>query len=271
MLEIIAKTGLFFSQSYVMASIIIVGFIRKEAIFGRTLFLLAFTLMYNVFLKSIWQAPLPPPLEGWAFPSGHMHCAVVFWGWLAYEFHKVWFYEIAIFILCLVGYGLLYHGFHYPVDILGAFAFGTLSIAIYALLQRLAYFKEKPYRLGFLLAFFGLTLLLLLPPEGRKPHMWWAYGTLIGFTLGWRFSFKPNLASLSNKQMILQLGFTVAGILLLVLITNQFKQFDISTNSFNFIKFLLISFWLAASKAIFCKFQKRGFRQPSVAQQALEK
>ncbi|MBI2791365.1 MAG: phosphatase PAP2 family protein [Gammaproteobacteria bacterium] len=196
-LEIIAKIGLFFCQTYVLASIFLIGFffINKK-IFSRTLLLVLFTMIYNVYLKSIWKMPLPPPLEGWGFPSGHMHTAVVFWGWLAYEYHKAWYYEITFFLLCLIGYGILYHGYHYPIDILGAIGFGLLSIILYALLQRLPYFKEKLYRLGYLLILLSLGILLLLGSNFIKPHQWQALTVLIGFTVACTLlQYKSNATS----------------------------------------------------------------------------
>ncbi|HRE32849.1 MAG TPA: phosphatase PAP2 family protein, partial [Candidatus Berkiella sp.] len=94
----------------------------------------------NVYLKSIWQMPLPAPMEGWAFPSGHMHSAVVFWGALAIEFRRFWFSALIVFMLCLAGYGLVYHGYHYPIDIVGAVGFGSLSLFIYGYLRQKALF-----------------------------------------------------------------------------------------------------------------------------------
>ncbi len=194
MLELIAQFGKFFCQTYTLAGVFLIGFLFiNEKAFARILFIVTFTMVYTALLKSIWQMPLPPPLEGWAFPSGHMHTAFVFWGWLAIEYHKVWFYEITFFLLCLVGYGIVYHGYHYPIDILGAAGFGTLSLIIYSLLQHIKVFKEKPYWLGFLLAFLSGLIILILPPESRKPHVWIAFEVLVGFTILWALSFKiPN-------------------------------------------------------------------------------
>jgi uncharacterized membrane protein YuzA (DUF378 family) len=126
--------------------------------------------------------PLPPPLEGWGFPSGHMHTAFVFWGWLAYEYHKVWYYEVTFFLLCMIGYGILYHGYHYPIDILGAVGFGSISIFLYALLQRLSYFREKFYRIGYLLIGLSTVIIFLLGLDFIKPHQWQALSVLIAST-----------------------------------------------------------------------------------------
>jgi hypothetical protein len=255
MLELIADIGLFFAQPFVMASILIVGFLfRNENMFGRTLFLLLFTMIYNVYLKSIWQMPLPPPLEGFAFPSGHMHSAVVFWGWLAVEYRKIWFSEIIFLLLCFSGYGIVYHGYHYPIDILGAVGFGILSMILYSLLQRLSYFKEKPYRNGFLLSLLGLCILFLLPAEGRKPHVWQALGVLFGFSIGWWLRQRYLLPSFSVKQkmILLLVTFSGGGIILL-----SSTQLPFATHTVVFIKCLLVAFWVASCKLLITKRTKQ--------------
>ncbi len=172
MLEIFAKTGLFFSQTPTIAVILIVGLCSKyRQSFVRCLYLLCFTMIYNVLLKSLFHVPLPSHLEGFALPSGHMHSAVVFWGWLAVEFHKVWFYEIVSFMLILVGYGLVYQGYHYPSDVLASVGFGILSIIIFALINHLRFFKNRSERLGLLMTLLGLVIFFILPQEMRKPHV----------------------------------------------------------------------------------------------------
>jgi len=185
-LPLIAKTGFAFSNPYILISVIIIGLLnRQEKIYGRVLFLLLFTIIYNLYLKSLWQHPLPPPLEGWAFPSGHMHSAVVFWGWLAIEYRRLWFSAIVGLILCLVAYGLLYSGYHYPIDIVGSLAVGALSLFIYYFVNRLPFFKESPYQVGVLLTLLGFGIMMLIPPEGKKLILWQAWGTLAFISLGW--------------------------------------------------------------------------------------
>ncbi len=186
MLPIIAKIGLFFSQPLTLFTIIVLGLLSFDRkIFARTLLLLLFTMIYNVYLKALWHMPLPAHMEGWAFPSGHMHGAFVFWGWLAVEYRKFWFSALVFLILCFVGYGLVYSGFHYPIDILGAAFFGSLSILGYYFLNKISYFKEKPERLGFFFIILASILIVLLTPFERKPHMWKAYYGLIAFSCGW--------------------------------------------------------------------------------------
>lgn len=252
MLELIAKTGLFFSQPIVLASVVLVGFLnRNEAIFGRTLLLLLFTMVYNVFLKSIWQIPLPPPLEGWAFPSGHMHSAVVFWGGLAIEYRRFWFSALVVFILCLSGYGLIYHGYHYPIDIVGAVGFGSLSLFIFHLCKNRPSFKEKPYRLGIELSGIAILCMMMMPPSSlSKWHIWQALGALIGFTAGWALlSQQQNKQTMTieGKQRLLLTCVALLGSLTFFYLT---KMLPVTQNVMIFSQFFLIAIWVSSSKFI---------------------
>lgn len=152
--------------------------------FIRTLLLVSFTLVYNLGLKSIWQVPLLPPLEGWAFPSGHMHAAVVFWGWLAIEFHRFWFTGIVLIILSIIAYSLLHYFYHWPIDILAAIIFGSLSLFLFSLLNRLPYFHNKLYRTGTLLTIIALAIFIAVYPYFRHKFFFWIpLNTLILTTL----------------------------------------------------------------------------------------
>lgn len=186
-LDFIAKAGLAFSHTPMLAGVLFLGLVsKKREIFIKTAYLLLFTMIYNLYLKSIWQVPLPPPLEGWAFPSGHMHSAFVFWGWLAVEFKKTWFYEFVFFILTLVGYGLIQQGYHYPSDVLASVGFGLLSITLYSIINKTPFFKNHSGRLGWLMLSLSAGILfLLLPPQFRKPHVIKAFQMLCVFALSW--------------------------------------------------------------------------------------
>ncbi|MGD9591841.1 MAG: phosphatase PAP2 family protein [Candidatus Berkiella sp.] len=185
-LDFIAKGGLAFCHTPIVASILILGlFTQKREIFIRTAYLLLFTMVYNVLLKSIWQNPLPPPLEGWAFPSGHMHSAMIFWGWLAIEFKKIWFSEIVFLILTLVGYGLIQQGYHYPIDVFASIGFGAISLMLYTFINRLSFFKGRTDRLGWLMLTLSGLIFVSMIPEARKPHVIKAISILSIFVISW--------------------------------------------------------------------------------------
>ncbi len=248
MLEIIAKIGLFFNQPALMIAIIFVGFIcLNEKIYGRILFLLLFTTIYNVFLKSLFQVPLPQPLEGWAFPSGHMHSAVVFWGSLALAYRKLWVFAVVTLILSLNGYGLVYSIYHYPIDIVGALGFGGLSLLITYYLQKQPFFDTKPYRLGFLFSLLAIIVIFFIPEQARKVGIWQGLGGLIGFTLGWFYLSQKQTLSLKGLKTILPLILTIAGASLLYVLIQTLPLTVPLTMG---LQCFCIGLWLNISKLI---------------------
>lgn len=251
MLALVANIGHFFGSPSLYVLVIIIGFLAvNEKIYGKALFLLLFTMIYNYYLKSLWQVPLPPPLEGWAFPSGHMHSAVVFWGWLAYQYRNFIFSALAALILCLVGYSLVYNGYHYPIDTLGALGFGSLSLIIYAYLNRSTLFTKFPFLNGVLFILVGCLLMFLLPSGTIKPHIWQAFGALIGFTLGWYLLQQqaPILYSYRQKIALILIAFVGLALIIYCLELFHFKP-EVST----FIEFLAVAFWIGTLKITFNK------------------
>lgn len=201
MLQNIANLGSLLDSPYLYIVIIILGFIfsQNKAVFGRTLLLVSFTMIYNLGLKSIWKLPLSIPLEGWAFPSGHMHAAFVFWGWLAIEYHKIWLSEIVFLILCIVAYSLVYHGYHHPIDVAGSIIFGSISLILYWLINRLPYFKNYPYRVGYCLSFIALGIYaLVFPYYGHNVEIKAIMGMLMTATLVWHILLRFNNKLLSR-------------------------------------------------------------------------
>lgn len=193
-LEIIAQIGATLDSPYLYCLIIILGLIfsPNKAIFGRTLLLTSFTIIYNLGLKSIWQIPLQLPLEGWAFPSGHMHAAFVFWGWLAIESRRIWISEIVFMILCTIAYGLLYYGYHQPIDIAGSIGFGSLSLFLYWLINQQITFRQHPYLIGYILSAIAMVIFVAIYPYfGHKADIRLILGILMSTTVIWTFISSP--------------------------------------------------------------------------------
>jgi hypothetical protein len=246
MLDMIADIGLRFAQPFVWVTVAVIGFcLINPKIFGKALLLVLFTMVYNTYLKSIWQVPLPAPLEGWAFPSGHMHSALVFWGWIAIEYRKTWLSAIVILMMMSLGFGLIHAGHHYPNDVLGAVGFGALSLLIYGLLQFIPPLREKPYRLGMLLIPLSIVCLFLMPEEARKPHVWQGLGGLVGFTLGWmclasrKGAVKPSFI---YKLFRMTITLFVTGLFFVFL-----GELPLPVDALAFVKTFIIGFWVPLS------------------------
>ena len=159
----------------------------KKEDFGGALYLLLFTMILNVVLKSIFQIPLALHLEkeGFAFPSGHMQSAAVFYGWLAYKTSSFSMKGLVLILLMGSGSSLVYFGYHTWVEVLGGIGFAALTVGLYIFLLR----QLDSFNPSIIGAFFlsGATLLLGGLGYQREilPHVWMAYYALMGFSIAW--------------------------------------------------------------------------------------
>lgn len=253
MLEEIATTvGLTIDQPYTMISIVIIGYLLlHEALFARALMLLLFTMVYNTFLKAHWQIPLPPAsgLEGWAFPSGHMHSAFVFWGWLAFDSRNRYIMALVFVLLSFTGFGLVHRGYHYPLDIVGAVCFGAVTLTVFHVVNLFEPFKTQYMLNGIWLALAALFFIIITPELGRKIHIYQGLGALVGFTIG-------GLYAANRRNIVTSKIKAICSAILTILVTiGIFKGFkmiplDLSKAVMLFLIWFCIALWVASSKRV---------------------
>lgn len=185
MLLLLEKIGLALSNpsTYIIVSFLGIFFLKEER-YVKALFLVVFTMFYNIWLKNLFQMPLPPDLglKGFAFPSGHMHSAVVFWGWLALEYRKKWLYGATFLLYTWIAFGLIHHKYHYFIDIIGALGFGALTLGLYYAINKISLFRKNIGLLGLAIGILLIGFMLLLPNITEKLYLWKAFGVLVGFT-----------------------------------------------------------------------------------------
>lgn len=232
----ILSVFLFLTKEYFLIPFVLLGiyyFDRK--IFLNALGVLLFSIVLNTFLKSIWQTPLANHIQSdsWAFPSGHMQSACVFWGYLALQYRKLRFSLLVSIILLGVGYALVYFGWHKPIDIFGGLFFGGLIIISYSLLQRYT-INEFYLKLIFIIASF--VFIYLLPKTFM--YVWLAVGSLIGVLLG-DILYKPELFDLKPRRKIISL---ILSAIFVMLIYVGFSKIDMDMRHKNLLQFALIGF-----------------------------
>jgi len=185
----IAQFFLNFSHFGVLLTLFMVGFIALDRkIWGQALFLMLFTMILNTVLKYFFHVPLMPHLgKGFAFPSGHMHAAMAFYGWLFVCYRHPALRSLILTVLTGIGFSLIYFHYHTFIDVIGAVGFGSLGLFIYYPCTRITVFRKHPSLLGLTLCSLAVPLLILLAQKYFIPsHVWQAFYGLLAFSLIWQ-------------------------------------------------------------------------------------
>ncbi len=244
----------------VVVAVIVFGFwLISQKIFSRSLVVICFTLVISFFLKCLWKAPLPPGVgaDTWAFPSGHMLWASVFWGYLAWSQPRAWVRVIVLAFLAFYGWAIVAVGYHYPQDIWGAAGFAIVIVSGIFRLERSERVRRYPQAfVGSLwlvsaLAFCGtlwlaglrpataaglagLTVLMMcemmgwIPGSLGLPLRWRALGCLVSFAgaAGMMFYVVPLLQRMTSRPLADSAGFVVMIVLSTVMVPKLITQLN---------------------------------------------
>lgn len=123
----------FTNLSVLLCIIAIVSLLLGANFVFQTICLIALSVLINVALKGAFKIPLSPKLHlnGYAFPSGHMQLATVFYGWLALYLPFKWYRCFFILVLAGVGISLCHYDYHSASDIIAGLACGFCIIQLY--------------------------------------------------------------------------------------------------------------------------------------------
>lgn len=112
---------------------------KKIAIRLAYVFFIGYYYLNNV-LKDFFQTPRPddPRIAvlyeetSFSFPSGHAQGTTVFWGYLAMQLRRPWYWAMTIVLIAAICLSRLYLGVHYPSDIIGGILIGVVVLALAA-------------------------------------------------------------------------------------------------------------------------------------------
>jgi len=208
----------------VLVPLIILGFLAFDRkIFGNATFLLLFTMIFNVLLKALFQVPLAAHLNkvGYAFPSGHMHGAVVFYGWLLLNTRNS-LIKIGLAILISgIAFGLIYQKYHNIYDVIGAIIFGLATLLAYYPLSNANMFNNKPFLLGYIFIALSAGIIWYLNTiNSLSNHVWMAFMVLSGFTISWTIFAKSITKNPPFLGAILGLAFILGVYYLTIMLKN---------------------------------------------------
>lgn len=110
---------------------------KKIAVRLAYVFFIGYYYLNNV-LKDFFQTPRPDdpriavlyPETSFAFPSGHAQGATVFWGYLATQLRRTWFWILTVVLIVAICFSRLYLGVHYPADVIGGIIIGVIVVAL---------------------------------------------------------------------------------------------------------------------------------------------
>jgi hypothetical protein len=196
----IAKAFLVFSNATIITPLLFFGFLSRGSFFikkptqedstiwGNACLLVLFSMIFSAFLKSLFQIPLNPALgiKGFAFPSGHMLVAVVFYGWLMCSYPIRQLRAAMTMILFGTSFGLIQQGYHNLWDVLGAVGFGMAVLYAFRQAYHLPLIAHKPVRMAIILILLSFVLVAFIGIRIDIPqHITKTVIGLIGFAIIW--------------------------------------------------------------------------------------
>jgi len=242
--DLIANGFLFCTRETTIILLTILGYLGfKRNVFAKALCLLLFSMIFNAFLKSIWQIPRSTDMgSGFAFPSGHMQTATVFWFWIGLEFRHKFLWLLITFLLSGIAFGLVHFNYHTLPDILGAVFFATLTLAAYTFLLKIPFFRIHTPASGLILALISIPLLHYNTRDSLS--LWLAEGSLIGFSLGWLFQSKIDTRLPPLKIKLIQIAVALLGILTIKFLFLRYAPHPHQALGV-FVIYFAIGFWVS--------------------------
>ena len=184
MLDLISKFFLTFGRAEIILPLSILGYIFYDKNkWIRIIYIMLFATILVAYLKSIWQIPLEPWVksDSWAFPSGHMFVACVFYIQISREMQKRWITNVVYIILLGVAYGLIQQRYHNISDVVGAVGFAILLLFLYSILINRKFLSNRPELLIIVLLPISIMLIILLPII--QQHILYTFAGLVGFSI----------------------------------------------------------------------------------------
>ena len=231
--------------------------------------ILCYTYLFSVFLnnvlKLVFRTSRPfqvlngiegkrlETATGYSFPSGHTQSSTTFFLTLYLLFRKRWMIAVMIIIPLLVGISRVYHGVHWPVDIIAGWGFGIIvSFIAYYFLNKY-YETRKTFRFILLLSinFVLIALLALIWINNSffdgNLYLSDTYkigGIFTGVVLGFLLEENTVIFSVAGTIKIKVIRY-FAGVIITFLLIAGLKKIFPEQNVFHFVRYFITGFWVS--------------------------
>ena len=190
--------------TFILPIVMICMIFHKRDIYAQAACFLLWVMIFNTLLKQLFKVPLFPHLgSGYAFPSGHMHAASIFYGYILYKTDKKIIKLLLVILLSCLGSSLIYCNFHDWIDVLGAVCFTIIEIMIYHII--FVNFGNRVVSIISIISAIGIMLILDIIYKVEF-HVWLAFYGLLGMEFSLFIMEEKKLKQLSRKFLALILS-----------------------------------------------------------------
>ncbi|MBU3187997.1 phosphatase PAP2 family protein [Clostridium bowmanii] len=244
---------------YIIAAAIIFWCVNKK--FGYKLgFALLTGTIVNTVLKDLVNASRPIGISGirslrvqtatgQSFPSGHTQGASTFWvSWMV-RLKRKWIYIVGISAIILVAFSRMYLGVHYPIDVIGGVAVGTIWVFISNYIFEYAESTKKAWILMIIVVPMLIGMIFL-----KEKTYYTISGTVFGFFIGYVLESKYVQYDVRNTKIkqLIKLLFGLTVLITLKFILKKILPINIFAD---FFRYFVVGLWITiGAPCIFKRF-----------------
>lgn len=245
--DILAHFFLKFGHITIIFPIVVLGMIfHKRDLYAKAVCVLLWVMIFNTLLKHLFKVPLFPHLgPGYAFPSGHMHAACAFYGYILYKVDNKYVKIFLGMLLSCIGFSLIHCHFHDFIDVSGAVVFAIAELAIY-------HFTSNKFRdkiVGYIAVLSAIVIMITLNYVHKiEFHIWLAFYALVGMELALSITKDVQLKSIPYKVLAFIItSIAIAGVYYL------FKYINFNTYYLSELRFILVPLIIVGSVSLVSK------------------
>lgn len=233
--------------TFILPIVLVLMIFDRRDVYAKATCFLLWVMIFNTLLKHLFKVPLLPHLgSGYAFPSGHMHAACAFYGYILYKTDKNFLKIGLAALLCCFGFSLIHCHFHDLKDVMGAAGFAFAEFVTYHELSNK--FGDKV--VGFISIVSAVAFMIALGIIFRVEfHVWLAFYGLVGMESALYFFPQESLKSVTKKLFALLLSGAMIAAVYYVFKALAFDKFYLSEIRFLIFPWAIVGAIRASKRA----------------------